>query len=145
MTVPPRRGLPVIESRAPTVITWLPWPSGHRSESSSLPSRSPDSRHRLGPFGHPDVGLEVNDAEVERRFLDRAALLQRVQTDRALVALNIEAMQDEQGTPAAGASSFESGPVTRLGSEVLKVMTARYADHSDYRFDWRPSVQLPRL
>jgi hypothetical protein len=93
----------------------------------------------------PMFGLEVNDAEFQRRFLDRAALLQRVQTDRALVALNIEAMQDEQGSPAAGTSSFESGPVTRLGSEVLKVMAARYADHADYRFDWRPSVQLPPL
>lgn len=61
-------------------------------------------------------GLEVNDAKFERRFLDRGALLHRVQTDQALAALNLEAMRDEQGSPAAGASSFESGPVTRLGS-----------------------------
>ena len=38
-------------------------------------------------------GLEVNDAKFERRFLDRGALLHRVQTNQALVALNLEAMR----------------------------------------------------
>ena len=30
----------------------------------------------------PIFGLQVNDAEFERRFLDRGALLERVRTDR---------------------------------------------------------------
>jgi hypothetical protein len=84
----------------------------------------------------PIFGLEVNDPEFERRFLERGALLQRVRTDQALIAMTIAAMQDEQGSPPAGANSFVSGPVTALGSDVLKTMAARYADHPDYQADW---------
>lgn len=96
-------------------------------------------------FDTPIFGLEVNNPEFERRFLDRASLLHRVQTDLALLARCIEAMQEEQGSPPAGVTSFESGPVTELGSGILKFMAARYADHPDYRADWRPGLDLPGL
>jgi hypothetical protein len=96
-------------------------------------------------FDTPMFGLEVNDPEFERRFLDRAALLYRVRTDLALVARCVEAMQEEQGSPPAGATSFESGPVTAFGSDILKLMAARYADHLDYRDDWRHDLELPAL
>lgn len=84
----------------------------------------------------PIFGLEVNDPEFERRFLDRGALLERVKADQALVAMTLSAMQEEQGSPPAGASSFESGPVTALGSDVLKTMAGRYAGHPDYQAGW---------
>jgi hypothetical protein len=92
----------------------------------------------------PILGIEVNDPEFERRFLDRAGLLHRVRTDLAVVALAVESLQAEQGTPPASVSSFEGGPVTELGSGVLKLMAARYSDHPDYRAEWRPQVELPR-
>jgi hypothetical protein len=57
----------------------------------------------------------------------------------------MEAMQEEQGSPSAGATSLESGPVTALGSDMLKLMAARYADHPDYRVDRRPGLELPGL
>lgn len=96
-------------------------------------------------FDTPMFGLEVNNPEFERRFLDRAALLHRVRTDLALLARCVEAMQEEQGSPPAGATSFESGPVTALGSDVLKLMAGRYADHPDYRVEWRHGFKLPAL
>ena len=84
----------------------------------------------------PVFGLEVNDPEFERRFLDRGALLRRVRTDQELIAMTVAAMQEEQGSPPAGAGSFVGGPVTSLGSELLKTMAARYADHPDHRDEW---------
>src|SRR4249919_3774449 len=69
-------------------------------------------------FGTPLFGVKVSDSEFERRFLDRSGLLNRVRTELALVALTVESMQTEQGTPPVAASSFEGGPVTHLGSEV---------------------------
>ena len=50
--------------------------------------------------------------------------------------MTVIAMQEEQGSPPPGAKYFESGPVTALGTEVLKTMAARYADHPDYQADW---------
>lgn len=93
----------------------------------------------------PVVGVDVNDSRFEDRFLDRAGLLHRVRTELALVALTVEAMLAEQGSPPASIGSFDAGPVTELGSEVLKLMAARYADHSAYRQEWQPKVELPRL
>lgn len=84
----------------------------------------------------PVFGLEVNDPEFERRFLDRGALLQRVRTDQSLVAMTVAAMQEEQGSPPPGAASFVGGPVTALGTEMLKTMAARYSDHPDYQAEW---------
>lgn len=96
-------------------------------------------------FDTPIFGLEVNNPEFERRFLDRGSLLHRAQTDRALLARCIAAMQEEQGSPPAGATSFEGGPVTELGSDMLKFMATRYANHPDWRVDWRPGLDLPGL
>ena len=93
----------------------------------------------------PMLGLEVNNPEFERRFLDRAALLHRVRTDLALLGRCVEAMQEEQGSPPVGATSFESGPVTALGSDILKLMAGRYADHPDFRVDWGHGLELPAL
>jgi hypothetical protein len=86
--------------------------------------------------GTPMFGLEVNNPEFERRFLDRVNLLDRVRTDQVIFAMTASAMQDEQGSPPARASSFEGGPVTTLGSNVLKSLAGRYSDHPDYRLDW---------
>ena len=88
----------------------------------------------------PIFGIQVNQPEFERRFLDRAGLLHRARTELAIVTLAVEAMQAEQGSPPASTSSFEGGPVTDLGSDVLKLMAARYSDHSDYRTEWQPQV-----
>jgi hypothetical protein len=93
----------------------------------------------------PIFGIEVNNSEFERRFLDRAGLLHRVRTELAIVALAVEAMQAEQGSPPASTSSFEGGPVTDLGSDVLKLLAARYSDHPDYQAEWQPQLELPRL
>jgi hypothetical protein len=93
----------------------------------------------------PIFGIEVNDSEFERRFLDRAGLLHRVRTELAVVALTVESMQTEQGSPPASVGSFGGGPVTELGSSVLKLMAARYAEHPDYRAEWQPQVGLPLL
>jgi hypothetical protein len=68
-------------------------------------------------FDTPMFGLEVNNPEFERRFLDRAPLLHRVRTDLALLARCVEAMQEAD----------------------------RYADHPDYRVDWRHGFELPAL
>lgn len=93
----------------------------------------------------PIFGIEVNRPEFERRFLARAGLLHRARTELAIVALAVEAMQAEQGSPPASTTSFEGGPVTDLGSDVLKLMAAQYSDHSDYRAEWQPQAGLPRL
>ena len=93
----------------------------------------------------PIFGIEVNDPEFERRFLDRDGLLHRVRTELAMVALAVESMQAEQGSPPASVRSFVGGPVTEFGSGVLKLLAARYADHPEYRPEWRPEVGLPRL
>ncbi|GCD89919.1 DUF6221 family protein [Nocardioides sp. LS1] len=104
-------------------------------------------RHDIGLIlmNTPMFGFHVNDAAFERRFLDRSALLNRVRTDLALVALTVESMEEEQGRPPAAATSFEGGPVTGLGSEVLKLLAARYSNHPDYRPEWRTGVELPKL
>lgn len=87
----------------------------------------------------------VNNPEFERRFQDRSGLLHRIQTDRTIVALTVEFMQAEQGSPAVGASSFEGGPATSLGSGVLKLLAGRYADHPDYLAEWAADVALVGL
>lgn len=91
----------------------------------------------------PIFGIEVNNPEFERRFLDRAGLLHRVRTELAMVALAVESLLAEQGSPPASTSSFEGGPVTELRSGVLKLMAARYSDHPDYRDASRPQVNSP--
>jgi hypothetical protein len=93
----------------------------------------------------PMLGVQVNNSEFEDRFLDRAGLLSRVRTELAIVGFTVESMQAEQGPPPIGLSTFEGGPATDLGSEVLKLLAARYGEHPDYRAEWRPQVQLPRL
>ena len=93
----------------------------------------------------PMFGFLVNNAEFERRFLDRAALLNRISTDRTIVALMVEAMQAEQGMPPASPILFEGGAATDLGSGVLKLMAARYSAHPDYRTEWTPPVRLVEL
>lgn len=93
----------------------------------------------------PVFGILVNNSEFQNRFLDRAGLLHRVRTELAMVSLAVESMQAEQGSPPANVSSFEGGPVTELGSGVLKLLAARYADHPDYRTQWAHQVVLPRL
>lgn len=111
----------------------LGWQEGRRA-----------GRQAARPNCHPSVQqTQVNDPEFESRFLDRSGLLTRVRTELALVALTTESMQDEQGRPPAARASFEGGPVTDLGSQLLKLLAARYADHPDYRADWRPAVELP--
>ena len=119
-----------------TALHWLPWAHGANPSLLSFLQDRLNQDIGLILSDTPVFGLEVNDPEFERRFLDRGALLQRVRTDQTLVAMTIAAMQEEQGSPPAGASSFESGPVTALGSDVLKTMAARYADHPDYQADW---------
>lgn len=91
----------------------------------------------------PLVGVGVKDAEFERRFLDRAGLINRVRTELTIVSVTVDSMRAEQGPAPVDANSFEGGPVTALGSELLKLLAARYSDHSDYRSEWRPNVQLP--
>ncbi len=93
----------------------------------------------------PIFGIRVNNSEFQNRFLDRAGLLHRVRTELAIVSLAVESMQAEQGSPPTNVSSFEGGPVTELGSGVLKLLAARYADHPNYRTEWTPQVVLPRL
>jgi hypothetical protein len=93
----------------------------------------------------PVFGVQVNDPEFERRFLDRSGLLNRVRTELALVALTVESMQSEQGPPPVALTSFEGGPVTELGSEVLKLLAARYAEHPDYQDEWHPALEPPLL
>lgn len=93
----------------------------------------------------PMFGLQVNNSEFEERFLDRGALLNRVSTDRTIVALVVEAMQAEQGMPPASPLSFEGGAATDLGSGVLKLIAARFSAHPDYRLEWTPPVRLVEL
>src|SRR4051794_35772571 len=80
----------------------------------------------------PVFGVNVNDAEFERRFLDRGALINRVRTELAIVSVTVEAMETEQGPAPVSASSFTGGPVTDLGSDLLKLLAARYSSHPDY-------------
>ena len=96
-------------------------------------------------YNTPLIGVRIDDPTFEGRFLDRAGLLHRVRTELAVVSLIVESLQAEQGSPPASAGSFEGGPVTALGADVLKLMAARYAGHSDYRAEWRPQVELPKL
>lgn len=45
----------------------------------------------------PILGIEVNNAEFEHRFLDRAGLIHRVRTELGMLGLTVESMQAEQG------------------------------------------------
>lgn len=92
----------------------------------------------------PVFGIEVNDALFEHRFLSRSGLLQRTRTEQAQVALVAEAMQAEQGAPPEAAVDFVPGPVTVLGSQLLKLLATRYAEHPEYEKDWAPDAGIPR-
>lgn len=93
----------------------------------------------------PIVGVHELDTEFERRFLSRGALLERLRTDQATISLLVQAMQSEQGSLPNAPESFAGGPVTDIGSDLLKLLAARYADHEDYRTAWRPGIELPRF
>lgn len=90
-------------------------------------------------------GLFVDDPEFEKRFLDRGGLLEKLHTETALVSLTVDAMQKEQGKPPAGPASCVPGPVTDLGSQILKLLAAQFRQHPNYRPEWQPHVELPRL
>ena len=90
----------------------------------------------------PLFGPDVRDPQFEERFLDRGNLLRRTQDELAVIALIIEAMRKEQGSPPEPEEQFVSGPVTDLGSEVLKTLAAKYAGLPEFNSDWHPSRHL---
>lgn len=91
----------------------------------------------------PIFGIPEQDPEFESRFLERRALVRKQRTTLAIITLTVESMQAEQGMPPASAETFVPGPVTNLGTDLLKLIAALYEDHPDYQRDWRPDVQLP--
>lgn len=90
-------------------------------------------------IGHAPVApLEGADRHFHDRFLDRRALYERVRHDETVVAACVEAMREVQGPPPVPVPS-EPHPVTTLGSQVIKLIAARYADHRDYDPAWAPN------
>lgn len=76
------------------------------------------------------------------RFLDRRAALNRLAADRAIVTATVAAMSDEQDAVLIGP---EAGPVAALGTDIIKAMASRYANHPDYDPTWTPDGGMPNL
>lgn len=53
-------------------------------------------------------------------------------------------MRGEQGTDPVPPGP-QDGPVTALGSNILKAMANRYASHPDFNEDWVPDNGMPNL
>lgn len=91
----------------------------------------------------PLAPLPDLNPDFEHGVLGRGALLNKQRTHLAIIALLSEAMEAEQGSPPTSAAQFVPGPVTILGSEIIKLLAALYGDHPDYRPEWRPGDALP--
>lgn len=91
----------------------------------------------------PMFDVTVQDADFEKRFLDRGALW-----------TGLHGIGDRQpdsrghagrtGQAPRSRESFVAGPLTELGSRVLKLLAARFEDHPDYQLSWCPEVELPK-
>jgi hypothetical protein len=83
----------------------------------------------------PFVGDAQVSPDFHARYLDRGGLLQRCRSDRDLVATCVQAMSEAQGPPPVPVPAAPD-PVTVLGSEIIKLIALRYADHPDYDPSW---------
>lgn len=78
------------------------------------------------------VGGVAITASMGRFLLER---LRDEPRDLKIVGLLMSAMKDEQGDPPVVP---EVAPVTEVGSQILKLIAATYADHPDYQTEWAP-------
>jgi len=67
-----------------------------------------------------------------RFLLDRLANEPR---DLQIVALLMTAMKEEQGEAPVVP---DPAPVTKVGSQMLKLIAANYSSHPDYKAEWAP-------
>jgi hypothetical protein len=84
--------------------------------------------------------LDENQADADFRYYmeTRNALLGRVATLEDIVRHTVSAMREEQGWDELFAHAPLLGPVTTLGTKILKQLAECFAEHADYREDFAP-------
>ena len=97
-----------------------------------------DDEAQLILLNTPYSGDVSVSPEFHDRYLDRGGLLARLRSERDVVAACVETMREVQGPPPVPVLSSPD-PVTVLGSEIIKLIAQRYADHQDYDPSWAPN------